>query len=59
MCPVFVRGLKDSATQQVEYFYEKAAASVKLAVAMANDSNFDRNPVRGCNYGLEGGAFSI
>lgn len=26
---------------------------------VANDSNFDRNPVRGCNYGLEGGAFSI
>lgn len=26
---------------------------------LANDSNFDRNPVRGCNYGLEGGAFSI
>ena len=23
---------------------------------MANDSNFDRNPVRGCNYGSEGGA---
>jgi len=22
---------------------------------MANDSNFDRNPLRGCNYGLEGG----
>lgn len=35
MCPVFVRGLKDSATQQVEYFYEKATANVKLAVAMA------------------------
>ena len=26
---------------------------------MANDSNFDRNPLRGCNYGLEGGAFLI
>ena len=24
---------------------------------MANDSNFDRNPLRGCNNGLEGGAF--
>ena len=23
---------------------------------MANDSNFDRNPLRGCNYGSEGGA---
>ena len=21
---------------------------------LANDSNFDRNPLRGCNYGLEG-----
>ena len=26
---------------------------------MANDSNFDRIPLRGCNYGLEGGAFLI
>ena len=26
---------------------------------MANDSNFARNPLRGCNYGLEGGAFLI
>ena len=23
---------------------------------MANDSNFDRNPLGGCNYGLEGGS---
>ena len=28
-------------------------------VALANDSNFDRNLLRGCNYGLEGGAFLI
>ena len=28
-------------------------------VIMANDSNFDRNLLRGCNYGLEGGAFLI
>ena len=27
--------------------------------ALANDSNFDRNPLRGCNYGLEGDAFLI
>ena len=26
---------------------------------MANDANFDRNPLRGCNYGLEGGACLI
>ena len=26
---------------------------------LENDSNFDRNPLRGCNYGLEGGAFLI
>ena len=26
---------------------------------VANDSNFDRNPLRGCNYGLEGGAVLI
>ena len=26
---------------------------------MANYSNFDRNPLRGCNYSLEGGAFLI
>ena len=24
---------------------------------LANDSNFDRNPLRGCNYGLEGVQF--
>ena len=28
-----------------------------LLTSLANDSNFDRNPLRGCNYGLEGGAF--
>ena len=26
---------------------------------MANDSNFDRNPLRGCNYGLQGGIFDF
>ena len=26
-----------------------------LADFLANNSNFDRNPLRGCNYGLEGG----
>ena len=30
-----------------------------LLFVLANDSNFDRNPLRGCNYGLEGGAFPI
>ena len=30
-----------------------------MRVSLANDSNFDRNPLRGCNYGLEGGAFLI
>ena len=30
-----------------------------LSSDVANDSNFDRNPLRGCNYGLEGGAFLI
>lgn len=30
-----------------------------IALGLANDSNFDRNPLRGCNYGLEGGAFLI
>lgn len=28
-------------------------------IFLANNSNFDRNPLRGCNYGLEGGAFLI
>ena len=27
-------------------------------MAMANDSNFDRNRVRGCNFGSEGGCSS-
>ena len=26
---------------------------------LAKNRNFDRNPSRGCNYGLEGGAFLI
>ena len=26
---------------------------------LAKNRNFDRNPLRGCNYGLEGGAFLI
>lgn len=26
---------------------------------MAKNRNYDRNPSRGCNYGLEGGAFLI
>lgn len=30
-----------------------------LLTSLANDSNFDRNPLGGCNYGLEGGAFLI
>jgi len=30
-----------------------------MSFTLANDSNFDRNPLRGCNYGLEGGAFLI
>ena len=28
-------------------------------VLLSNDSNFDRNPLMGCNYGSEGGAFLI
>ena len=28
-------------------------------LSLAKNRNFDRNPLRGCNYGLEGGAFSI
>ena len=30
-----------------------------LLFVLANNSNFDRKRVRGCNYGLEGGAFSV
>ena len=26
---------------------------------IVNDSNFDRNPLRGCNYGLEGVHFDF
>ena len=28
----------------------------KAVSFLANDTNFDRNPLRGCNYGSEGGA---
>ena len=39
---------------------QKSAGIVRyLPIFLANDSNFDRNPLRGCNYGLEGGAFLI
>ena len=37
----------------------KKALAKASAFFLANDSNFDRNPLRGCNYGLEGGAFLI
>lgn len=33
--------------------------SLDMTGFLANDSNFDRNPLRGCNYGLEGGAVLI
>ena len=33
--------------------YIKTPAEIQR-VFVANDSNFDRNPLRGCNYGLEG-----
>ena len=40
--------------------WEKTPAAAKTAAGvMANDSNFDRNPLRGCNFGSEGGAFLI
>lgn len=40
--------------------YIKNSTLIYMSVEkMANDSNFDRNPSRGCNYGLEGGAFLI
>ena len=38
---------------------EKSSEANGLRGNLANDSNFDRNPLRGCNYGLEGGAFLI
>ena len=40
------------------YIIEKGTCFCKC-LFLANDSNFDRNPLRGCNYGLEGGAFLI
>ena len=40
--------------QQIRTHDQSAQGSDYLA--LANDSNFDRNPLRGCNYGLEGGA---
>ena len=39
---------------------QKSAGIVRyLPIFLANDSNFDRNPLRGCNYGLEGGIFDF
>lgn len=34
-------------------------ALINSLYSMANDSNFDRNPLRGCNYGLEGGCSTL
>lgn len=38
---------------------EEASNVFTLLTSLANDSNFDRNPLGGCNYGLEEGAFLI
>ena len=32
----------------------KGKTRISAGFSLANDSNFDRNPLRGCNYGLEG-----
>ena len=40
-------------------FSKNRQVSYDTSRFLANDSNFDRNPLRGCNYGLEGGAFLI
>ncbi len=42
--------------QQQTVFVHK---SLPVKVTMANDSNFDRNPLRGCNYGLGGCIFDF
>ncbi len=40
--------------------YIKNSTPIYMSVEkMANDSNFDRNRVRGCNFGSEGGATSV
>ena len=42
----------DTVTLDVYEFYN----DYRFFEVLANDSNFDRNPLRRCNYGLEGGA---
>ena len=39
--------------------FHRLGKKINGELLLANDSNFDRNPLRGCNYGLEGVQFSI
>lgn len=56
-CLQILRDIKDVAFATVD---DRGMPQVRIIdVMLANDSNFDRNPLRGCNYGLEGGAFLI
>lgn len=52
-------GVNTSAVCKRIFFIQRKAEQSDLCSDVANDSNFDRNPLRGCNYGLEGGAFLI
>lgn len=45
----------DSVTLDVYEFYN----DYRFFEVLANDSNFDRNPLRGCNFGSEGGAVAF
>ena len=44
--------LRDLTLVDLHFLLQK----INRELLLANDSNFDRNPLRGCNYGLEGGA---
>ena len=56
-----LRSLTPSAkTVHRTVFFRRQVCSLLVRIplfVLANNSNFDRNRVRGCNYGLEGCAF--
>ena len=49
-------GTKQYFTNPKNLFCQKSHCHDDNGFFLANDSNFDRNPLRGCNYGSEGGA---
>ena len=50
------RRRRRGSVESSDHRYQKTEAPLRGLRLLANDSNFDRNRVRGCNFGSEGGA---